>query len=171
MTMTLISTVTVGAGGASSIDFNSIPQTYTDLHIILSARTAYSSVFQYVTVGLNGTGTTSAKNLLGNGGSVSSNSNNQVDGAIPAATSTALTFSNVQLYIPNYTSSTSKVISVDGVGENNSTTAYQALTALLSSTTSAVTSLSLGFAGQSAVQYSTASLYGITKGSGGATVA
>ena len=34
-----IQTVTVGSGGAASIDFTSIPQTYTDLKIVLSART------------------------------------------------------------------------------------------------------------------------------------
>jgi hypothetical protein len=39
-TYTLISSVTVGAGGASSIDFTSIPATYTDLLIKVSARGA-----------------------------------------------------------------------------------------------------------------------------------
>ena len=38
MTYTLISTVTVGAGGAASIDFNSIPGTYTDLLLVVSVR-------------------------------------------------------------------------------------------------------------------------------------
>ena len=33
-----IQTVTVGSGGAASIDFTSIPQTYTDLKIVISAR-------------------------------------------------------------------------------------------------------------------------------------
>ncbi len=34
-----LSTVTVGAGGSSTITFSNIPQTYTDLRIVLSART------------------------------------------------------------------------------------------------------------------------------------
>ena len=37
-TLVKIQTVTVGSGGASSIDFTSIPQTYTDLCVVLSAR-------------------------------------------------------------------------------------------------------------------------------------
>ena len=36
--MFLIQTITVGAGGASTIEFTSIPQTYTDLCIKLSNR-------------------------------------------------------------------------------------------------------------------------------------
>ena len=39
-TYTLISSVTVGAGGASSMTFSSIPQTYTDLVIKVSGRNA-----------------------------------------------------------------------------------------------------------------------------------
>jgi hypothetical protein len=35
-TMTALSTVTVGAGGAATIDFTSIPQTYTDLIVKIS---------------------------------------------------------------------------------------------------------------------------------------
>ena len=37
-TFQLISSTTVGAGGASSIDFTSIPSTYTDLVIKWSGR-------------------------------------------------------------------------------------------------------------------------------------
>ena len=37
-----LSTVTVGAGGAASIDFTSIPSTYTDLQILCSLKTSYS---------------------------------------------------------------------------------------------------------------------------------
>ena len=37
-TFTLIASSTVGAGGASSIDFTSIPSTYTDLVIKASLR-------------------------------------------------------------------------------------------------------------------------------------
>ena len=41
-TYTLISSVTVGAGGASSIDFTSIPATYTDLLVKFSLRTDFN---------------------------------------------------------------------------------------------------------------------------------
>ena len=39
-TYELIASYTVGAGGAASIDFTSIPATYTDLVLKLSSRTA-----------------------------------------------------------------------------------------------------------------------------------
>ena len=39
-TYTLISSVTVGSGGAASIEFTSIPSTYTDLVLKLSARSS-----------------------------------------------------------------------------------------------------------------------------------
>ena len=38
-TFTKIASVSVGAGGASSIDFTSIPSTYTDLVVKVSYRT------------------------------------------------------------------------------------------------------------------------------------
>jgi hypothetical protein len=38
LTYTAIKTVTVGSGGAANIDFTSIPQTYTDLVLKVSAR-------------------------------------------------------------------------------------------------------------------------------------
>jgi hypothetical protein len=48
-TMVKIDTVTVGSGGAASIEFTNIPQTYTDLQIVLSARSATSDVFSQIT--------------------------------------------------------------------------------------------------------------------------
>jgi len=39
LTYQKIATVTVGAGGASNITFSSIPQTYTDIKVVVSART------------------------------------------------------------------------------------------------------------------------------------
>ena len=42
VTHNLISTITVGSGGAASIDFTSIPQTYTDLLVKISLRAVFS---------------------------------------------------------------------------------------------------------------------------------
>ena len=41
-----IATVTVGAGGAASIDFTSIPGTYTDLLVLISARSTRSTDYR-----------------------------------------------------------------------------------------------------------------------------
>lgn len=177
MTMTLISTVTVGAGGATGIAFSSIPQSYTDLMITFGARSNAATTFGvYLTVNNLGTSIYSWRRLWGNGSTVGSESSSATalvfSETVPGADKTTNTFGNVSIYLPNYTDSTSnQLVSVDGVYENNATAAHQNLFAGLAATTSAITSISLDSQSGSFVQYSTASLYGILKGSGGATVA
>ena len=43
VTLSKIATITVGAAGAASINFTNIPQIYTDLKIVMSARTTYNA--------------------------------------------------------------------------------------------------------------------------------
>ncbi len=82
---------------------------------------------------------------------------------VPDTTITANTFSNVELYIPNYTSNNYKSISQDQVRENNSTTNTNSLMALLWSDTSAINQITLiPFSSGTFDQYSTAYLYGIS---------
>ena len=67
-TYTLIEKIVVGAAGASSITFTSIPQTYTDLKVVASARNTGNGSGQYLT--FNGSSTSySAKRLIANNGS------------------------------------------------------------------------------------------------------
>ena len=69
----VISKQTVGADGASSITFSNIPQTFTDLKIIISSRSTYGGIEDYVKFQFNGTTTNlSAKYLYGNGSSAAS---------------------------------------------------------------------------------------------------
>jgi hypothetical protein len=82
--------------------------------------------------------------------------------------STSNTFSNLSVYIPNYTGSTAKGVSIDSVTENNGTNAFQVIAAHLTNSTSAVTSI--GFFSTTSSSFltgTTISLYGITKGSDG----
>ena len=53
-TFTLIASSTVGAGGASSIDFTSIPSTYTDLCLKVSARSTATDTNVNMYVKFNG---------------------------------------------------------------------------------------------------------------------
>lgn len=173
MSFQLISTTTVGSGGAASIDFTSIPGTYTDLFILLSTRDTQTGdgAGQYYKIKFNGGSTVATTRYLqGNGGSASSGTLNELGGISDHASSTANTFANNSIYIPNYAGSTAKSFSVDSVTEQNATSAYQTLIAGLWNVTSAITSISLVPATGNFVQYSTASLYGIKSGSGGATV-
>ena len=163
-TYTLIQSVTVGSGGASSIDFTSIPQTYTDLVIVSSIRGGRTSAaVDNLIIGFNGAYTSvTNRNLYGDGASAASGTSANWAGIVPSLIATASTFSNGVIYIPNYTSSSYKSFSADSVGEQNGTTAYQLLAAGLWSSTAAITSIGLKCdVTASFLQYSSASLYGI----------
>jgi hypothetical protein len=162
-----IATVTVGSGGAANIEFTSIPATYTDLLVKLSARNVTNTeatgaiYFNNDTTNANYT----ARRILGDGASASSASTtNPYFFYMSFSTDTASTFANVEVYIPNYAGSNKKSVSADTVTENNATTAYAVLVAGLWDNTSAITSVKLqpytAGAGNFA-QYSSATLYGI----------
>jgi hypothetical protein len=163
-TMTLISSVTVGSGGASSIDFTSIPSTYTDLKVTYSARTDRSSTSDHILMQLNGSSTSlSGKRLTGNGAVAASYTvTSGPAGEATGSTATANTFGNAEIYIPNYAGSTNKSWSSDGVAETNATGVGMDLDAGLWSNTAAVTSIKLlPEVGTTFAQYSTAYLYGV----------
>lgn len=158
------STVTVGAGGASSIDFSSIPATYTDLVLKISTRVnqIVGSYLQF-----NGSASGYSERLLYGTGSSAASAN--TSGTIlnwgfltNTSSTTANTFSNSELYIPNYAGSTNKSISSDSVTENNATASDIYVNAGLWSNTAAINRITLYPSGSAVfVQYSTASLYGI----------
>jgi hypothetical protein len=167
---TLISSVTVGAGGAASMSFSSIPSTYTDLVMVVSGRSAGAFTRRTINLTINGSSTTTDyadKYLLGSGSAASSGQDTSGSQGYltvwdaPAASATANVFSNCSIYIPNYAStSTYKSVSVDGVGEDNATAAYAGLTAGIYQQNTAITSIAVATQGNF-VQYSTAYLYGI----------
>jgi len=163
-TFVKIQTVTVGSGGAATIDFTSIPQTYTDLKIVASARTNSVTITESCKITFNAitTGYTN-RYLFGDGSSASSGTG--TDSAvfrIPALNATASVFGNGEVYIPNYTSANYKSLSDDSVAENNAAGAGLILSANLMSNTAAITSIKITpLVGGSFVQYTTATLYGI----------
>ena len=159
-TYTLISSVTVGAGGASSIDFTSIPATYTDLLVKVSARDTNANGEFYLRFN-SSTTNYSDRWLYGSGSSAASTTNTKIDLFLASSGYTANTFGNTEIYIPNYNSSNYKSVSSDSVQENNATGSYTLLEAGLWSSTSAITSVNLIPAGGTFAQYSTAYLYGI----------
>jgi hypothetical protein len=164
-TYELIASSTVGAGGATNIEFTSIPSTYTDLALHYSLRSDRTgSVWEGVRLTPNGSATTPTSRVVyGTGSAIGSEFNNDYyggDGATSTATSN--TFASGCIYIPNYASSNNKSWSVDSVTENNGTGALAILVAGLWSVTDAITSLKLRpETTASFVQYSTAYLYGV----------
>jgi hypothetical protein len=171
MSLRLISTVTVGSGGATAISFSSIPASFTDLCVMFSTRVNASTVEAVAYIFFNANGDNySARRLKGDGSGVSSGTGTSEFIVATGANTTANTFSNGQIYIPNYSGSTNKSYSVDQVIENNATSSSQAIVAGLWGNTAAINSIDIVLGSNNFVQHSTASLYGITRGSGGATV-
>ena len=163
----LLEKITVGAAGASSVTFSGIPQTgYTDLVIKHSTRESGTNTADSIYMRFNGssTGYTNIQ-LRGNGSSTASYSGtDSLGGLTEGTTYTANTFASTDIYIPNYTSSNYKSISVDTVVENNGTQAYAEMQAVLWSNTAAITSIA--FTNGSSLNwapYTTFYLYGVAK--------
>lgn len=168
-TYKLIEKQTLGSN-ASTLTFSSIPQTFTDLILLISARS-------------NGTGN-NADNFFFNVNGITSgyankffygssttltsatNSNNITTttqmGAVPLPASNA--WGNTELYIPNYTNSNQKTYIATGVAEINSTTLYENYLHLVGGTlptTSGITSITCKFLTVDIVSGSNFYLYGI----------
>lgn len=161
-----ISTITVGAGGAASIDFTSIPATYTDLCLKLSARTGRAATNDAIYIKFNGSSTgysmkdvlndnntaTSYTNLFGVGYSF----NGQGD------STTASVFGSADIYIPNYASANYKSLSIETVVENNAVDCRVDMTAMLWSNTAAINQITLtNNSATNFKEFSSATLYGI----------
>lgn len=163
-TYTLISSTTVGSGGAANITFSAIPSTYTDILIKWSTRSNRSAVTDPMRIGFNGsTSSFTNKYLNGNGSTTISGSGARYLGEATGNTATASTFANGEIYIPNYAVSSNKSGSSDNVSENNATEAVATLSATLWSNSAAITSVEISLDNGSFMQYSTARLYGILK--------
>jgi hypothetical protein len=169
-TFELISSVNVGSGGAASIDFTSIPSTYTDLCLKLSGRVAGTGSGTQARIQFNGNSSGYSDTTIdGNGATVIGFSRSasayiyitslpQGGGSNPSPN----TWGSVDMYIPNYAGANPKSVSMDGVTEGNISTTYADLVAGLWNNTAAITSISLTSQDASNfVQYSTAYLYGV----------
>lgn len=161
-----LSTVTVGAGGAASISFTNIPQTYTDLVLKISARTTQTgAALTNMIVLYNASTASEYRNILlyGDGtnpgyGSTSTQTYFFANGD----SATANTFANSELYIPNYVNNISSKNAIsDNASENNATTAFAGFVSSLWSGTAPITSMTITPSINTFAQYSTATLYGV----------
>jgi hypothetical protein len=170
-TYTLIERVTVGAAGSYGVTFNSIPQTYTDLVLKVSARSSRVSFTDETLMTITGASTGYyGTQLSGNGSSTSSyalsNGTTYINLlTIPGASQSSNTFGSYEIYFANYTSGNNKTWSVDIVSEDNATAAYDAFLAGYVANSAAITSINFSPRIASFVQGSTFSLYGISKAS------
>jgi hypothetical protein len=158
-----IAEVTVATPQAN-IEFTSIPSVYTDLKVLVSGRS--STTTTGIDAIFNGSTSSYTNKRLYATGSGSPTSDSAATSYISNtmindSSYTANVFGNGEIYIPNYTSSNFKSVSVDGVSENNATTALAMMTAGLWSNTAAITSILLRPNSGNFATNTTATLYGI----------
>jgi hypothetical protein len=131
-TYTLIQAQTL-ASSATNVTFSSIPAIYTDLVLQMSIRdTNTGALIGSTTTTFNSDTTTlySVTNLFGDGASTTSTRQSSVaswssnyNGSNAGVTTN--TFTSTEIYIPNYTSTTSKAFSESQAVENNAASTGQ----------------------------------------------
>lgn len=170
--MQAIYTQTVGSGGAGEINFLNIPQTYTDLKIVVSARSPYSTNPRiYMGMQFNGVTTSIYNNkvISGGGNSVSTGNNYTGNtefyiGEVNSSTSLANSYSTTTVDIPNYTAGYIKNMTSSTVYGNNIQEAFQVLCAGIFINPAPITSVRFYIGGGNTLsQHSTATLYGIAR--------
>lgn len=162
-TFTLISS-NVLSSSAASVTFSAIPSTYTDLVLRASTRNSSGGTCVIATTFNGQASGYSVTRLRGAGSSASSgrtSSATYLYFSLTDSTYTASTFSNWEMYLPSYLSTTSKPVSNFSVTENNATASYIDTNAGLSNITSAITSVTLTADGDTFVSTSSFYLYGI----------
>lgn len=162
-TYSKLAETTVGAGGASAINFNNIPQNYTDLVVKCSLRDNFASASVNAGIQLNGTATNfTGRAVFGTGTTANSTTVTNSYLYTVGTSGTANTFASNEFYIPNYTSSNFKSISSDAVAESNTATVYMQMVAGLWSNVSAINQITVYPLNATLfTQYSTATLYGV----------
>ena len=166
-TYTLIEAQTL-ASDAATVTFSSIPSTYTDLAIRISARITTTDVDD-LRMQFNSLTTYSSTQLIARSGTTVVSSRvtggtrirvSEVNGAV----STANTFTSTEVYIPNYNSSTAHPVSSFGAVEQNDATAVWKLNTtagLYSATSVPITSITFSANAFSYLTGSSFYLYGI----------
>lgn len=158
-------------GSAANIVFNNIPQGFTDLQLLVSARSTASGVnssYMGLTLNNDAGSVYSYIKMYGTGSGVGTYRIAQLTNVggmvVPAATATANTFGNTLIYFTNYASGNNKSFYFDSVPETNSATfSYDGLelTSGLYSRTSPITQISL-FTDTAFAAGTTVTLYGIS---------
>ena len=171
-----IATVTVGSGGASSIEFTSIPGTYQHLQIRMISRSNRSSILDLSRMQFNADTATNyafhdlyGENVAGAGGYAESNVASIAIGGMTASTVNSSMFGAQVIDILDYASTTKNKVTrcLGGFDTNASGAAGQTdcqilIRSGLWRSTSAVTSIKLfPNTGPNYVQHTTAALYGV----------
>ena len=163
-----IATVTVGAGGASSIDFTSIPSTYTHLQVRVLQRgtQAVSSIYQKIQFNSSTTGIYADHYVLGDGAGTAAGASINASfigvGSTTGGNAGANIFGTIIIDILDYTDTNKykTIRNLEGFDVNGSG-GMVALTSGLWRNTSAITSIKFTPSAGNFAQYSSFALYGI----------
>ena len=166
-TLTKLATYTVSAGGGdTSVTFNNIPQNYTDLRVIISAKTTgASNYWDDLLVKPNGVTSGATTRVLysaNNAVSYGSSTAGLYMGNSTNTNSTASAFASFDMTIFNYTASGYKYFSSDCVTVSNVTNTLLNLTSAIWTSSVPITSLTFSsFSGGNFIQNSEFTLYGV----------
>jgi hypothetical protein len=161
-----IATTTVGAGGAASVTFSSIPSTYTHLQVRLFGRGSGSNTQSFVKLEFNGDTTGSnyySHYIQADGSSVVAGPNASISAHydIAGANATASVFGAMIFDVLDYANTSKNKTSRVLGGVDNNGSGRMNLTSGLWLNTSAINSLTITPGSGSFVQYTSAALYGI----------
>jgi hypothetical protein len=170
-TFVKLSSVTVGAGGASTISFSNIPQSYTDLKVVLSTRRSAANVWGTYLLTVNGDNLNavgiSYGQTYGQGTGSSFSHNGRFAASMVASEgvgsgSTADVFDNAEITLADYCNNKNlKNIQTEAVGENQATTAYSIFGTLNILATDPINSVTFTSGSGNFVEHSNAILYGV----------
>ena len=147
----------------ASVTFTSIPQTYTDLKLVFSTRDNAASYINNMNININGSAANfSARTIMKLGAGASSGTETTNLAFSTSATATADTFTNGEVYFPNYTGSNYKLYSAESASENNASNNGMIMENGLWSNTAAITEITFTPSSASFVSGSTFYLYGIS---------
>lgn len=171
-TYTLISS-NVLASSAASVTFSAIPSTYTDLVLTMSVRSDRANVADGLFFKFNSDTTSvysstylsvnNSSSVVGSGRGTGT-SNDVFYYYTDGGNATSNTFSNTELYIPSYTASQNKPLSLTSMAEGNTAAFSMGANAGLWRNTAAITSINIvSFVGANFLTDSSFYLYGISK--------
>jgi hypothetical protein len=156
-----IATVTVGGAGSSSISFSSIPSTYQHLQIRYTARTNRSATSDLLNITLNGSATTTGHFLYGTGAAASAGVLNSFVGWATANSATSNAFGTGVIDVLDYANTNKNRVLRALAGWDGNGDGEIALTSVLQTSTTALSSFTITPVSGSFVQYTQFALYGV----------
>lgn len=164
MAYELIETITVGTGGASSVEFANIPQDGKHLLLLLQSKTTDGSSYSSVNVTLNNSSVFTYKIVRLQASGTSVGTDNFAGTSFQFVTNgggnNPNSFGNAELYFLNYAQATAQVVFADTVAQSASGNGIREFRAMENITTAATTSMQISYS--NLAEHTTASLYKIS---------